>query len=31
MSSIMLLRKSDMWNRQCVLNMDENTENVQGR
>lgn len=31
MSSIMLLRENDMWNRQCILNMDENTEKVQGR
>lgn len=31
MSSIMLLRKNDMWKRQRALNMDENTENVEGR
>jgi len=31
MSSIMLLRKNDMWKRQCALNMEENAENVEGR
>lgn len=31
MSSIMLLRKNGMWKRQYVSNMEENTENVEGR
>lgn len=31
MSSIMLFRKNDMWKREQVLNMEENTENVEGR
>lgn len=31
MSSIMLLRKNDMWKRQHVLNMEENTENAEHR